>query len=449
MPKKSKKFHLIIFGCQMNTSDAERLITVLKKIGYTETNDEKQADLVGVIACSVRQAAVDRIYGKLREWQIIKETRPLITLLSGCVLPTDRKKLADKFDLFIDINHLDNLTKDLKNIAPEKKLAVPNFFDIAPSYISDYRAYVPIMTGCNKFCTYCAVPHTRGRETSRPSAQIIAEVKKLLKNGYQEIILLGQNVNSYGLDRKAEIKFPELLKKIDNLGKNFWLKFLTSHPYDMSDDLIQTMSRTKNLTPYLHLPVQSGSDAILKKMNRHYTVNHYKKLIKKIRESLPDMAISTDIIVGFPTETEAQFKETLKLVKEIKYNTAYFAQYSTRYGTTAAKLYKDDVPKTTKKKRWQELNKLIGQQSLAFNKKLVGQEGLVLVDQNKKIGQNWLNLGKLANYTTIKILTKKPLKIGSFVKVKINKALNWGVEATEVKSRKFQPEADRPLGEKV
>lgn len=419
----------------MNTSDAERLVTVLKNLGYTETKDESAADLVGVIACSVRQAAVDRIYGKLREWQIIKETRPLITLLSGCVLPADRKKLADKFDLFIDINHLDNLAQDLKNIAPKEKLAISSFFDIAPSYISDYRAYVPIMTGCNKFCSYCAVPYTRGRETSRPSEQIVAEVKKLLKKGYKEIILLGQNVNSYGLDCKQEIKFPELLKKIDNLGKNFWLKFLTSHPYDMSDDLIKAMAKSKNLTHYLHLPVQSGSDAILKKMNRHYTVTHYKKLIKKIRQNIPDMAISTDIIVGFPTETESQFKETLKLVKEIKYNTAYFAQYSSRSGTTAAKLYKDDVPKATKKKRWQELNKLIGQQSLTFNKKLVGQEGLVLVDQNKKIGQDWLNLGKLANYTTVKILTKKPLKIGGFVKVKINKALNWGVEATTLSSR--------------
>jgi tRNA-2-methylthio-N6-dimethylallyladenosine synthase len=428
MPKEAKKFHLIIFGCQMNTSDAERLVTVLKNIGYTETKDESAADLVGVIACSVRQAAVDRIYGKLREWQIVKETRPLITLLSGCVLPADRKKLAGKFDLFIDINHLDNLAQDLRNIMPEKKLALPDFFSIQPNYLSNYRAYVPIMTGCNKFCSYCAVPHTRGRETSRPSEQIVAEVKKLLKKGYKEIILLGQNVNSYGLDCKQEIKFPELLKKIDNLGENFWLKFLTSHPYDMSDDLIKAMAKSKNLTHYLHLPVQSGSDAILKKMNRHYTVAHYKKLIKKIRQSIPDMAISTDIIVGFPSETESQFKETLKLVKEIKYNTAYFAQYSSRSGTTAAKLYKDDVPKATKKKRWQELNKLIGQQSLAFNKKLVNQEGLVLIDQHKKIGQDWLNLGKLANYTTVKILTKKPLKIGNFIKVKITKALNWGVE---------------------
>ncbi len=429
MPKKEKKFHLIIFGCQMNTSDAERLATVLKNLGYTETKEEKEADLIGVVACSVRQAAVDRIYGKIRDWQIIKEKRPLITMLSGCVLPQDRKKMADKFDIFIDIHHLDQLAENLQKIAPEEKLALPNFFDIGPSYYSDYRAYVPIMTGCNKFCTYCAVPYTRGREVSRPSEHIINEVKDLVKKGYKEIILLGQNVNSYGLDRKEEIKFPELLEKIDKLGKNFWLKFLTSHPYDMSDDLIRVMAKAKNLNHFLHLPVQSGSDVVLKKMNRHYTIAHYKKLIKKIRTALPDLAISTDIIVGFPTETDKQFQETLELVKTANYNTAYFAQYSPRSGTAASKMFKDDVPKATKKKRWQELNKLIGKQSLAFNKKLVDQEGLVLIDQNKKIGSTYQNLGKLANYTTVKITTKKPLAIGEFVQVKINKALNWGVEA--------------------
>ena len=406
----------------MNISDAERLASLLQKIGYQETDQENEADLVGIIACSVRQAAVDRIYGKINDWEIIKKTRPLITLLSGCVLPKDQKKLASRFDIFVDIKHLENLAQNLKTIDRQQQLKdYSDFFATHPSYSSHYRAYVPIMTGCNKFCTYCAVPYTRGREVSRPSQEIIAEVKNLLSKGYKEIILLGQNVNSYGLDKKNEIKFPELLKKIDALGKNFWLKFLTSHPYDMSDELIQAMASAKNLNHYLHLPVQSGSDAVLKKMNRHYSITHYEKLIKKIRQAIPDIAISTDIIVGFPTETEVQFKQTLKLVKEVNYNTAYFAQYSPRAGTAASKMFKDNVAKEVKKKRWQELNKLIGQQSLAFNKKLVGQTALVLVDENKK--------GKLANYTTVNIVSKKPLKVGAFVKVKISKALNWGVEA--------------------
>ena len=264
-----KKFHLIIFGCQMNLSDAERLATALQNLGYQETDNENEADLIGVIACSVKQTAVDRIYGKVRNWQIVKEKRPLITMLSGCILEHDKKKLADKFDIFLDIKNLDKLAENLQAAAPEEKLALPNFFDITPSYYSSYRAYVPIMTGCNKFCTYCAVPYTRGREVSRPSQSIIEEVKTLLHQGYKEIILLGQNVNSYGLDKKKlgeqELSFPELLKKIDNLADHFWLKFLTSHPYDMSDELISVMKNGKNINNYLHLPVQSGSDEILKK----------------------------------------------------------------------------------------------------------------------------------------------------------------------------------------
>ena len=283
MAKQTKKFHLIIFGCQMNLSDAERLSTALQKLGYQKTDDENDADLIGIIACSVRQSAVDRIVGKLRNWQLVKEKRPLITLLSGCVLEHDQKKLENKFDLFIDIKNLSNLSQDLQKIAPEEKLALPEFFDIQPSYYSKFRAYVPIMTGCNKFCTYCAVPYTRGRENSRPSQQIITEVKDLLNRGYKEIILLGQNVNSYGLDKKKlgedEISFPELLKQIDNLGDHFWLKYLTSHPYDMSDELIEVIKHGKNINSYLHLPVQAGSDEMLKKMNRHYSIAEYTKLI--------------------------------------------------------------------------------------------------------------------------------------------------------------------------
>ncbi|MCD4760898.1 tRNA (N6-isopentenyl adenosine(37)-C2)-methylthiotransferase MiaB, partial [bacterium] len=432
-PERSrrKKFHLIIFGCQMNSSDAERLASVLKKIGYQETTDEKKADLIGIIACSVRQAAVDRIYSKVHNWQSVKEKRPLITLLAGCVLENDQKKLKNKFDLFIDIKNLDNLAEDLKKITNQEKLALPNFFDIKPSYYSSYRAYVPIMTGCNKFCTYCAVPYTRGREISRPSQHIIKEIKKLLAKEYKEIILLGQNVNSYGLDRKKEIKFPELLKKIDNLSDYFWLKFLTSHPYDMSDKLIKAMAECKNLNPYLHLPVQSGSNKILKKMNRHYTVAHYKKLIKKIRQAIPNIAISTDIIVGFCSETNKNFQATKQLIKDVNYNVAYIGQYSPRFGTAASRLYKDNVNKPIKKDRWQKINNILKKQSLAFNKTLIGQTQEVLIDaiQPKKKDGKYINVGKISNYVAVHIHTKQPLKIGEFYQTKITSALFWGVKA--------------------
>jgi len=434
---KNKKFHLIIFGCQMNLSDGERLATVLKKIGYTQTNNENEADLIAIVACSVKQAAVDRIHSKVHKWQLTKEKRPLITILSGCVLEADKKKLAHKFDLFIDIKKLENLTHDIASIHPEEKLALPDFFDISPSYGSAYRAYVPIMTGCNKFCSYCAVPYTRGRETSRPSENILQEIKELLDKGYKEIVLLGQNVNSYGLDKKGkEISFPKLLKKIDSLSNHFWLKFLTSHPYDMSDELIQTMSKCRNLNDYLHLPVQCGSDEVLKKMNRHYTIAEYKKLIKKIKKLIPDITLSTDIIVGFCGETDKDFKATQKLVKEIDYNLMYISQYSTRIGTIAAKMYKDDVSKKIKKQRWQAMNDQLTKQSLRFNKKLVGQKREVLIDVVNKEKNKDINIGKLSNYLPVHIEDKKPLAIGNFYEIEITEALDWGVKAKLIDDKK-------------
>ncbi len=429
----SKKFHLIIFGCQMNYSDSERLASVLKSLGYQETKNENEADLIGVIACSVRQAAADRIYSKAHDWQKIKKTRPLITLLSGCVLKEDEKKLRSKFDLFIDIKNLQSLAEDLKYLNLEKELTLPEFFDISPSYQSKYRAYVPIMTGCNKFCSYCAVPYTRGREVSRSSKSIIKEVSGLLNDGYKEIVLLGQNVNSYGKDlqkkNKKEIDFPDLLKKVDSLGDHFWLKFLTSHPYDMSDELIEAMAKCKNLNDYLHLPVQSGSNKVLKKMNRHYAVAHYKKLIKKIRQVLPNITISTDIIVGFCSERNQDFKDTLKLTKDLKFNMAYMSKYSARIGTIAAKLYPDDVPQKTKKARWEKLNELISAQSLEFNKKLIGQSREVLIDVIKKKNGKYINIGKLSNYMAAHIETDEPLEIGQFYNVNIKSAKFWGLTA--------------------
>ena len=429
----NKKFHLIISGCQMNISDAERLATTLQQLGYQRTDNEDEADLIGIVACSVKQTAVDRIYGKIRNWQLIKEKRPLITLLSGCVLESDRKKLQNKFDIFIDIKNLNNLANDLQKAAPQEKLALPNFFDIQPSYYSSYRAYVPIMTGCNKFCTYCAVPYTRGREISRPSVSIIEEIQKLLKNSYKEIILLGQNVNSYGLDKaklgEKELSFPELLKNIDKLADHFWLKYLTSHPYDMSDELIKIMKNAKNINPYLHLPVQSGSDEILKKMNRHYSIKKYTKLIKKVRQAIPDIAISTDIIVGFPEESETDFQATKKLVTKLKFNLSFTSQYSERIGTVAAKLYSDNISKQTKKDRFNIINDQIGINAKAYNNKLLNTIQEALIDAVKKTKTGYKNIGKLDNYVAVHVLTDDPLPIGQFIKVKITQTDTWGVQA--------------------
>jgi len=425
----NKKYHLIVFGCQMNLSDSERLASVLNSLGYSKTDNEDEASIIVVIACSVKQSAVNRIDGKLRNWQLKKEKESLITILAGCVLEEDRKKLKPKFDLFIDIKNLDNLATEINKIKPEEKLALPSFFDIKPSYGSEYKAYIPIMTGCNKFCTYCAVPYTRGREVSRPAADIIKEVKELLEKGYKEIILLGQNVNSYGLDRKEEIKFPELLKKIDKISKKeWWLKFLTSHPYDLSSDLIKVMKESKHINKYLHLPVQSGSNNILKKMNRHYTIKSYTKVIKKVKKEIPNIAISTDIIVGFCGETNKEFLATKQLLEDLKYNLAYISQYSERSGTIAHKLHKDDIPQKIKKERWHILNEIIKNNSLEFNKELLNKEKRVLIDAIKKKGKLYNNTGKLGNYISTHIETKKPLKVGEFYTIRISEAKSWGLK---------------------
>jgi tRNA-2-methylthio-N6-dimethylallyladenosine synthase len=224
------------------------------------------------------------------------------------------------------------------------------YFDLIPNYSHPQAGYVPIMTGCNNFCTYCVVPYTRGREKSRPAKEIIREVKKLVKKSYKEIWLLGQNVNSYP-------NFPDLLRKINALPGDFKIHFMSSHPKDFSDDLIKAIGECKKVSKEIHLPVQSGNNEILKKMNRPYTVNHYKKLVRKIRKAIPDIKLSTDVIVGFPGETKKQFQDTVKLFKEIKFDKAYISRYSPRPGTPASKL-KDNVAPLEKKRRWKILDEI-------------------------------------------------------------------------------------------
>ncbi len=319
-----KKYHIITFGCQANVADSERIAGKLKKQGYRETKEIKDADTVVINCCSVRQSAINRVYSKLN-----KLTGKKI-ILAGCILDSDKKKFKNKI---WQIWH------------PSE------YFACRPIYKSKTSAYVPIMTGCNNFCSYCVVPYTRGREISRPEKEIINEIKKLIETDYKDIWLIGQNVNSYP-------NFPGLLKKINDIPGNFVLHFMTSHPKDMSDKLIEIIAKSKKVSREIHLPVQSGDNKILKAMNRHYTIEHYKNLIKKILKAIPDAKISTDIIVGFPGETKKQFENTVKLFKEIKFYKAYISKYSPRRGTAAFKL-KDNVLQDEKKRRWRILNKLI------------------------------------------------------------------------------------------
>jgi len=322
----------------MNVSDSERIATILESQGY-EASDEKLADLIVINACSVRQKAVDRIWGGIKKWQAQKKK----IILTGCVLPTDKKKFAEK-----GIGYTDFYNNDFFKIIPH---------NLSPITYDEHQrdksfAYIPIMTGCDNFCSYCAVPYTRGREKSRPIRNVISDIKRALRNGAKEILLLGQNVNSY------QYGFAHLLKTINNLPGDFKFNFISSNPHDMTDEIIETFANLKKWSHELHLPLQSGDDEVLKKMNRKYTVKQYLALISKLKNKISNIKLTTDIIVGFPGETKTQFNNTVELCKKIKFDKAYIAQYSPRPGTVAAKL-KDDVPQKEKKRRWLVLEKLI------------------------------------------------------------------------------------------
>ena len=427
MPKKNKsiKYYLMVLGCQMNEADAQRVSTVLEKNNCILTMNEPDADLIAVVACSVRQSAIDRVYGKIRIWQKIKKKKELITVLTGCVLPSDRKKLSPFFDYVLDITAISQLPQ-LFWQKPIDRQGANEYLEIEPLLSSDFQVYIPIMTGCNNFCTYCAVPHTRGREKSRASKQIIQEIKKYIQQGYKEITLLGQNVNSYGLDQKKELNFVQLLKKIDLITGDFWLRFMTSHPKDLSPELIHFIGHSKHLCPNLHLPIQSGDDQVLKKMNRQYTVKKYLSLIKKVRQSNPNLSVSTDTIVGFPGETKKQFQNTVKTYRQAKFDMAYIARYSPRPGTVAA-LWADDVTKQEKRSRELRLSNVVEKAGLKFNQRFIGQQVKTLIKNCKKIDSHQYKLiGKSAHDKTVKTIGPKKL-VGQFVDIQIVEATPFGL----------------------
>lgn len=420
----------------MNFSDAERIASVLCDAGCTETQSESEADIVVTVACSVRQSGINRIYGKIKEWQDIRVKRPLITILSGCVLAEDKKKMSKFFDLIFEINEISKLADFLKQ--PEAlsssseakdlgdssdsalRMTNDSFFQIHPKYESTFQAYVPVSTGCNNFCTYCAVPYTRGREISRPMDEIIAEVEELIKNDYKEITLLGQNVNSYGNDLKNGTTFPDLLKKIDEIPGDYRVYFYSNHPKDMSDGLIKTLSKLNHFPHYIHLPLQSGSDKTLKAMNRHYTQRQYLALVEKIKKAILDVSITTDIIVGFPDESKEDFSETKKITEEVRFSMPFIAKYSPRPGTTAAKM-EDNILKEEKEKRWRELTDIQKKILEKENKKLIGKNFRILTDSEKKNKY----YGRTDNYKVVEVSKKQTDLIGRFVNVEIIESSAW------------------------
>ncbi|SRR6056297_180160 len=410
------KYSIITFGCEMNKSDSERIKRVLKKEGLTSTEDNSNADIIIVNACAVRQSAMDRVYGqvqKIKKWK--KDNPDLKAGVTGCLLEEDRKKLKEKYDFLFDIRNLSDLPKILNLSQKEGK---ENYLDIKPDRNSSFSAFVPIMNGCNNFCSYCAVPYTRGREQSRSVDKIIKEIGNLSKKGYKEIWLLGQNVNSY-----KPISFAELLYKIEKISGDFWIRFTSPHPKDFTDSLIEAMATCDKVTPYFNLPLQSGNNEILKRMNRSYTVEEYKKIVHKVRKNIPSITLSTDIIVGFPGETKAQFQNTLSIFKEIGFDMAYISKYSKRPGTKAAQM-EDNVSLEEKKRRERVLTQVLKKSALKRNKEWIGKKDKVLFDQFK---DNTL-IGKTKHYKTIKVESVNQNFVGKIKKVKINQAKAFGLK---------------------
>jgi tRNA-2-methylthio-N6-dimethylallyladenosine synthase len=485
--KLRMKYHIVQLGCQMNISDGERVQKVLEEMGFEPTDREEEANLLGVIACSVRQKAIDKVYSRIRKWNRWKNKKNLLTFVTGCVLPADREKFLKQFDLVFAMNELpdlpdmiwqygivtpagmQNLDKEWQKIKSseaekerhkadtprlkavvlphhEEKLSHPEkgieeFWHITPKYGSGWEAFIPIQNGCNKFCTYCAVPYTRGREVSRPSSEIMNELRDLVEKGYKSITLLGQNVNSYGLDKKGEeVSFAELLRMIGEFGNSrkekFWVYFTSPHPRDMTDEVIEVIARYSCLAKQIHLPIQSGDDAMLVRMNRKHTVEKYRHIVQTIRRLLPEATLFTDIIVGFTGETEEQIENTRKAMEEFKYNMAYIAQYSPRPGAASSR-WADDIPKEVKKARYHLLTDELMKHSLAYNQGLIGKTMTVLVrGRDRKKGYlSALTEGKII----VRFASDDENLIGQFVTVKIRSAAPFSMEGDLVAKEILQP----------
>jgi len=415
-----KSYHIITIGCQMNKSDSERIAGFLEENGWTLTKNRAEADCVIINTCGVRQSAEDRVYGLAPK---IKRENPAGKLvITGCLSARQdvQAKLGNKVDIWLPIVNLPDL---LKALEAGKSGCLDDYLTIRPKYTSGFKAFVPIGNGCDNFCTYCVVPYARGREKYRPVREVLAEVQDLADKGYKEIELIAQNVNSYRSDGSD---FADLLKQVDAIPGDFWVRFATSHPKDMADKLIQTIAETDKVCRHIHLPAQSGDNETLRAMNRNYTREHYLQLTDKIRYYLPGASLTTDIIVGFPGETEARFQNTKRLFEQAEFDLAYIARYSPRPGTAAAKL-KDDVDEETKKSREEELMAILRQTALSHNQKYLDQNARVLVEGRDKQGRAF---GKTDTYKNVKILnsTAKSGLSGHFTDVKITQARDFGLE---------------------
>ena len=432
-----KTYYLKTYGCQMNEHDSENISAMIEELGFKKVESYEEADLVLLNTCSIRENAHNKAFGMLGRLKHIKETtnKDLIIGLCGCMAQEEGvvdEILKDyKFVNFVFGTHNLYELPEIINRSIKEKSQVIEVYSKEGDLIEgmpvkrekNYKAYVNIIYGCDKFCTYCIVPYTRGGERSRKKEDIIKEVEELVKEGYKEVTLLGQNVNAYGKDLYNDYGLGELLEDVSKTNIDR-IRFMTSHPWDFTDRMIDVIAKYKNIMPSIHLPIQSGSSKILKLMGRRYTKEAYLDLFNKIKEKIPNVSVSTDIIVGFPNETEEDFKETLEIAEYCKFDNAFTFIYSPRENTPAAKL-KDGVSQTEKEERLQRLNNIVNKYFLEKNKELIGKDVLVLtegISEKKNMYYGYTETNKLVNFTG------KDIKQGDIVTVEIDEAKTWSLD---------------------
>ncbi len=420
----------------MNKSDTERIIGILSEFDYIETDIEKDADLLIINTCSIRQLSADKAYSKLGVWGKWKKSNPNLKIaICGCVAQQDKEKVrkrAPYIDLIFGTHNIYELPELIKKIEDNEKVCaitnkpfVCNQNDFKIIRKKSVNAWIPIIEGCNNFCTYCVVPFTRGRERSRYPDEIIQEAKNILNEGFKEITLLGQNVDSYGKDlNDKNITLANLLRELNKIDGEFRIRFVTSYPSDITDDLINAVDECEKVCKYFHIPMQSGNSRILKEMNRHYTKEQYYEIVSKIRNRFPDVAITSDFIAGFPGETEQEFQDTLDAIDELELDYSNTAAYSPREFTKAGKMVDKFLPEDVKYERLERLNEKNRQACLKSNEKFIGKELKVLVeDKTEKDGI--ITLNSRADNNKIVHFVDNSLNVGDFANVKITKAQTW------------------------
>lgn len=439
---KNLTYKIMTFGCQLNENDSEKIAGMLEEIGYQQTEDEKQADIVVFNTCCVRENAEERLFGKIGEMKNLKQSKSFIIAIGGCMM--QEKQMVDKIkksypyvDIVFGTHTLQNLPENiyktmLKNEKVRDILNIDGeiYEDLPIKRNSDFSANVTIMYGCNNFCTYCIVPYVRGRERSRKPEKILAEVRDLAQKGYKEITLLGQNVNSYmrterenGTATSQIDSFAKLLHEVAKVEGIEKINFISPHPKDFTDDVIEAIAKIDKISRIIHLPLQSGNSKVLKEMNRNYTKEQYLELVEKMIQKIPNVSLSTDIIVGFPGETEEEFEDSLDVVKKVNFEQIFMFIYSPREGTVAAKR-EEQIPEAIKHKRFDRLKELYEAKVDSNNEKYIGTTQKILIEGNSKNDETMFCGRTDAN----KVVVFKPngnCKIGDMVNVQITENHKW------------------------